>query len=249
MVGKLTSPRSPELTRTLERLIPQGARPEAITAALQEIVAHHRQDARTLTELISLTGLPRPRVAGALDKLVGADMAARGLRADCSVCQLRTFVPLPRAAQTPSCPGCGSQAAYASTTRDEPTLFYQLNTLLDQASANGVLGHLFGAAAVLAEHPDASLILVANLTYDGHHHETDLLGIDGTTVLAGEAKTAAAAFTPQQIANDVNISRRIGATKHLMVCLQTLAESTINLAQRACDDAELQLQVIDPSKI
>lgn len=157
-------------------------------------------------------------------------------------------MPLPQAAQTPNCPGCGSQAGYASTSRNEPTLFYQLNTLLDQASANGVLGHLFGAATVLAEHPDAYLILGANLTYDGVQQETDLLGVQGTTVIAGEAKTTAGWFAPQQIAKDTGISRRIGAATHLMVCLEEIPQPTIDSSQQACNDAGLELRIIDPTR-
>jgi hypothetical protein len=247
VTGKLTSPRSKDLTRALEQLIPQGAKPDDIATALQALVAR-QHDARTLDDLRSRTGLPRARVAIALDRLVNAGMAARGLRADCAICQLRTFMPLPRAAQIPTCDGCGSQAGYASTTRNEPTLFYQLNTLLDQASANGVLGHLFGAATVLADHPDAYLLLGANLTYDGLQQETDLLGVQGTTVLAGEAKTTAGWFTPEQIAKDVKISQRLQATTHLMVCLEELPQSTVDLAQRACSDAGLELRTIDPSR-
>ena len=215
--------------------------------ALQAIVAR-QQDARTLSELRGLTRLTRAQVAVVLERLLAADMAARGLRADCPVCQLHTFMPLPNAAQIPACPGCGSQADYASITQDEPTLFYQLNTLLDQASANGVLGHLFGAATVLAEHPEAYLILGANLTSEDLQQETDILGVYGRTLLAGEAKTSAEWFTAEQIAKDVRISSHIGATTHLMVSLDPLPDSTVDHAQAACDEAGLELKVVDPRR-
>jgi hypothetical protein len=72
--------------------------------------------------------------------------------------------------------------------------------------------------------------------------------VQGTTVLAGEAKTTAGWFTPEQIAKDVKISQRLRATTHLMVCLEELPQSTVDLAQRACNDAGLELRTIDPSR-
>lgn len=97
--------------------------------------------------------------------------------------------------------------------------------------------------AHLIQEVDAIFIVPGlDVSFDvGQVAEVDLFGVRQGSVLAGEAKTSAAAFTSQQVVRDVEIARLLGADVHLMVCLEPLTPETVQRAGDACRDAGIEL--------
>src|SRR5207245_4283176 len=101
-------------------------------------------------------------VVDILNRLSFAGLVHRGLVTECAACAINSFSPLPNVDPIATCPACGSRGRFAGDGTG-PQLHYRLNALLDQASANGVLGHLYAAAGLQREDKDAYLIAGANI--------------------------------------------------------------------------------------
>jgi hypothetical protein len=120
--------------------------------------------------------------------------------------------------------------------------------LLDQASANGVLGHLYAAAVLRREDDAAFLMPGASIRRPtGKPSEADVLALNGERITSGEVKQSAKGFTLIQIRKDIALSAEIGASRHLMVCLEQLPTEITTYASKITVKAGLQLVVLDGS--
>lgn len=175
---------------------------------LRRLAAANRVTMRTLPEIAShdLCSRPsRPAAAAALQDLVTCGMVLRGLRADCPVCSAQHLYELDQARPVPRCPGCGSDAAYATDNRGEPALYYRINTLVQTLSVNGGLAPLAATSLLVAE--GAYVVPGAQLRHDGNAaDEVDLLGWRDHTLFAGEAKMSAHQLSISDHGKDISKS-------------------------------------------
>jgi hypothetical protein len=176
-------------------------------------------------------------------------MVMRGLRADCPVCLVEHLYGLDQAQPVPACPGCGNDAAYAvDDGTGEPALYYRINTLVQTLSHNGGLAPLAATALLTAE--GAYVVPGANLYQgDAMTGEVDLLGWQGETLFAGEAKMSAAGLNASDHDEDVAKSVLVGASEHLTICLESVPSETRQAIQSACDRAGISLRVLDQPEL
>lgn len=120
------------------------------------------------------------------------------------------------------------------------------NALFDRASGNGALVHLFDMASLLQREPELQAVLGADVTFsDGSHKEADFIGLAGSRILGGEAKSRAADFTNARIQRDISLSKRIGASVHIMICLERISLGQFATAERLAQRADVALWVIE----
>ena len=149
--------------------------------------------------------------------------------------------------QTIACPGCGSPAALAvDPERGESALHCRLNSLVDRASDNGVLVHLLTVAALRRRDSKAHVYPGANLSAAGRKpREADIVGLLGSEIWLGEAKTSAGSFTPKQIEDDLSLAVRLRAAHYLMSCLEPVGEDARRVASAVCEEARIKLWVLE----
>lgn len=68
-------------------------------------------------------------------------------------------------------------------------------------------------------------------------------------MFAGEVKTSASEFTTEQLTRDVALSKALGIDLHLMACINQIPDHTKTTARQLCDDANLELLVLDKSQL
>lgn len=192
--------------------------------------------------------------AAALETLVNRQWAERGFEIACTHCGISTFVPM---ADVPTrgpaiCGGCQSPQSY-TLAKTTPKVVYRLDALVDRASDQGVLPHLLVIAALTAQDPDSSLLPGANVTFsdspDEDGPEVDIFGVHQARVLAGEVKTKAVDFTPDQLARDVDLSKRLRADAHLLAAIDTVPADTEAAARGLRCDAGLELLVLSQPQL
>jgi hypothetical protein len=199
-----------------------------------------QEDARADPQRLNLTV-----VVEILDHLSFAGLVHRGLVTECAACGISSFSPLPTVDPIATCPACGSRGRFAGDGTG-PQLQYRLNALLDQASANGVLGHLYAVAGLKREDENTYIIAGASIERsDGSRSETDVLAISRDRITSGEVKQSAKRFTPEQVDHDIALSVEIGANRHLMACLEPLPKPITALAARLAAKHGLRLVVLD----
>jgi len=225
-VVELTTPRAEQLRRQLRNLHPEGV--TVNRAVADRLVAEwgHRGE-RRYRDASQVSNLS----AGSLETLVDQQWAERGFEIACTNCGISTFVPM---ADVPSrgaaiCDGCQSPQRY-TLGKATPKVVYRLDALIDRASDQGVLPHLLVIAALTAQDPDSSLLPGVNLAFPDSpgedDPEVDIFGVHQARVLAGEVKTKAGYFTPDQLARDVDLSRRLRADVHLLAAIDTVPAET-----------------------
>jgi hypothetical protein len=244
---------TPESSRDLIRHLknsPNLTGPEK--QELKTLAAANRVTMRTLGGIASHSladARSRKEVAAALQELVTASMVVHGLRADCPVCALQHLFRLDEAHPVPHCPGCGAEAAYnVDDNTGEPVLYYRLNTLVQVLSHNGGLAPLAATALLASE--GANLVPGAQIFRDRTEAgEVDLLGWQGETLFAGEAKMSANQIAASDHDKDVSKSVLVGADTHFAVCLELIPAEAQDALQSACDRAGINLVVLDSSKL
>jgi hypothetical protein len=245
VTAAMTPHPSPRIEKALARIPSQiTADPDVATVAqeLRDITARARAKPMTLGDIASHRevherGLSRQDVSSVLAAMVARGLARWGFERRCDLCGLSELVPLADAAPVPRCTGCGMDAAYV--IRDgEPELHYVLGSLLLRVSRNGGLAPLAGAAAFRQQ--GWYIVPGADIPAKGER-ETDLLGWKSDKLLTGEAKTAAALFTAENIARDLEWAASIGATSYVLICPQTLPNPLIEQAQQAASTHDVEL--------
>jgi hypothetical protein len=248
-VVELTTPRAERLRRELRNLHAQGVVVDQ--AVVDRLVAEwgHRGERRYRdASQVSKSS------AGVLETLVDRQWAERGFEIACTNCGISTFVPM---ADVPTrgpaiCAGCQSPQRY-TLAKATPKVVYRLDALVDRASDQGVLPHLLVVAALTAQASDSSLLPGVNLTFphspDKDDPEVDIFGVHQARVLAGEVKTKAADFTPDQLARDIDLSKRLRADVHLLAAIDTVPAKTEAAARKLCCDAGLELLVLSQPQL
>lgn len=248
VISALTGPSSKRLVQELKSQTKlTGEQAEVVAARLGPRLNPVAMTAKQIRKVAGTDSGPLalPEVVDILDRLSVAGLIHRGLVTECPSCGIDSFAPLPNVDSMATCPACGSRGRFGGDTTG-PQLHYRLNALLDQASANGVLGHLYAAAALEREDENTFLMAGANIKrLDGTHSETDVLALNGDRITSGEVKQSAKWFTPTQIQDDIALSAEIGAARHLMACLEALPLAMIARASKLSANAGLQLVVLD----
>jgi hypothetical protein len=219
---------------------------EAVGAILGRLDARPPRLERSALEIRRTTGLQLAEVLATLDELAFAGLLERGLTTECDECGLRSFQGFGEISPRAICPACGSRAHFAGDAKG-PQLHYRLNALLDRASANGALVHLYAVAALVKENAGALVLPGADVTRaNGTSAELDLLGLVGRVVFGGEAKRSAAAFTNEQLERDVALTREVGGTRHVMVCLDEIPRKAVENARKIAAANRVDLVTLSP---
>ncbi len=130
------------------------------------------------------------------------------------------------------------------------TIYYRLNSYLDRASDQGVLPHLLVIAKLTHQHPRSYFLPGTNLRFEGDDGaEVDIFGVRTGEVVAGEVKTKAADFTAGQIARDTELSKRLGATTHLLAAIDDVPDNIATVAKEACHSLALNLIVLQKADL
>jgi len=219
---------------------------ETVAAILAGLDARPPRVERSALDIRHLTRLKLEEVLTMLDELAFSGLVERGLVNDCGECGVRSFQPFPEVNSKATCPACGSRGRFAGD-KTGPMVHYRLNALLDRASAQGALVHLYAVAALLREDRTMLVLPGADITRpDGTAAEIDILGLAGAAVLGGEAKRSASWFTDPQVDRDIALTAELGGTRHLMVCLEPLPSSAIDSAKELAEAANVDLAVLCP---
>jgi ribosomal protein S27E len=189
-------------------------------------------------------------VAGAalaeLDRLIQHLMAERGLVVKCNECGMRSFVRLDQSREPITCPACSSSAAYQSDKSGEPQMHYRLNSLLETASGQGIVPHMFGIAGLMRRDPQTYVLPASDVFKNGKPlGEADLVCLSSSEVLVGEAKRTRAWFSGRQIRRDVQLAIEMGATTYVMVCMEPLGAELDQMALQIATKRGLSLLAID----
>ncbi|MFG2814406.1 hypothetical protein [Streptomyces sp. NPDC048410] len=193
----------------------------------------------------SLQGIGPKNALPALERACSLGWAERGMAIDCQHCRVKSFIPLVDVGQEARCPGCGTASSFLGTA-EAVDLHYRLNSFMDRASDQGVLPHLMAITALARRQPQSHFLPGANLHFDASERsEVDIYGTFGGNMLAGELKTRAAEFHPDQTARDVALSKRLGVDVHLMAAIDTIPVETIAHARQLCEQQGIDLLVLD----
>ncbi|MFJ3205579.1 hypothetical protein [Streptomyces sp. NPDC086989] len=172
----------------------------------------------------------------------------RGLGLDCDQCRLHSFIPLQSSGGRAVCPACSAPALYQRENNKKAVeVVYRLNAFIDRAVDNGVLPHLLVIAALQDIDPSTYLLPGVDVYVgdDDRKQEVDVFGVHEGRVLAGEVKVKAAEFSKHdQIARDVELSRRLGADIHLMAATDMIDDALQDEARERCERAGLELLVL-----
>jgi hypothetical protein len=244
-VAELTTPRSRQLERELRSLREQGAD----DAELVELAARWGgRSERRYRSAQELSQVGKTRALEVLEKLCAIEWAERGLEINCSNCGVRSFVPLPGASakSQPRCPGCGTLQGFTADAKSSGlSMFYRLDTFVDRASDQGILPHLLVIAALARRSPHSWVLPGVTLSFvDGLKAEADIFGVHDSRVIAGEVKTSAAEFSPEQMARDAELSVRLGADVHLLAAVGEIGDETAETAATLCRAAGVDLLIL-----
>ncbi len=245
VITRLTTPRSQELQRELAELRAESAIDEKIAKLAESWGGRAERRYRSASQINLAKRFNAP---GVLERLCEVGWAERGLRILCPKCGLRTFILLTETSSRATCPGCQSPARYdISSTL---TIYYRLNSYLDRASDQGVLPHLLVIAELTHQHPRSYFLAGTNLRFESDDEaEVDIFGVRTGEVVAGEVKTKAADFTAEQIARDTELSKRLGATTHLLAAIDDVPDNIATVAKEACHSLALNLIVLQKADL
>ncbi len=206
---------------------------------------------RSVSELVSEE--QAAETTDLFERLTSVGLMYRGLALRCGTCLVQSFVELSATGARPTCPGCGADASYVIDQRRKSgvSVHYRLNALLDRAANGGVLptlaaaGHLEQATAergveVMHLVPGADVYVE-----DQHIGEIDILGFLGQEVVAGEVKTSAEDFTPEQIDKDLKIAVAVGADVYVVASTGAIGQAQRAVAREKADEAGCHLMIID----
>ena len=243
VITLLKTPRSRSMERSLRQARAEGSADEDLKKMAAEWGGRVQRRFRSLRQI-------RGEVEGgcggsAIETLSGSRWAERGLRINCDLCMMNSFIPIQTASPDPQCPACGA-TGQTYEPKGDPELHYRLNSLVDRAADQGIIPHLYAVAQLQASNSLTHLLPGVKFTLsDGTSGEVDLYGVHEGSVVAGEAKTKAEEFTEEQIKRDIKLSAQLAADIHLMVCVEPIAETTRTFAQEYAETAGIELSIID----
>lgn len=240
----LTTPRSRALLRELQRAATSDSgRLVEIAATWGGRSERRYRNARQLREAVG------PESIRALECLASMKWAERGFEVQCDRCGVASFVPVPNLREGTACPGCAARATL-STDRVGPIVVYRLNSFVDRASDQGVLPHLLVIAALkrreAASHLVPGVVFPVDASGTG---EVDIFGTMGPTVVAGEVKTSAGAFSVKQIRRDVAVTRRLGADVHIMAAVDDIPGDVSDVLEQQARRKNLETIVLGRSEL
>ncbi len=248
VIRSLQTPRSSELARELRRLTSDGNHNDA---RLVETAMAWGGRAERRHQSIGELSLPNDLALNAIEALVQARWAERGLTIDCSSCTLRSFVRLGTAPEAGSCEACGASQSYKLSSAG-PEIRYRLHALLDRASDQGVVPHLQTYAVLRKVSNDTWLLPSINLVGHGSGHpaEVDLFGIHRGAVLAGEVKTNSKQFDTSQIERDIELSRLLRADCHVMAASSgSFTAVQIKQARDLAEKSAMEVLVVERNSV
>ncbi|MGW2273464.1 hypothetical protein [Streptomyces yangpuensis] len=235
-----------ELRRLNEGRYPDWLPLEEAKELAREFGGRQERKFRSATNVLS--GWTALDVTPGLETACAQGWVERGLGLDCDQCRLHSFIPLRATSGSAVCPACSAPALYQRENNKKAIeVVYRLNAFIDRAVDNGVLPHLLVVAALKDIDPSTHLLPGVDVYFDGDDvkQEVDVFGIHEGKVLAGEVKVKAAEFSKNdQIARDVELSRRLGADIHLMAATDVIDDALQDEARDRCDRAGLELLVL-----
>ncbi|MFD8544977.1 hypothetical protein [Streptomyces sp. NPDC059649] len=247
LVG-LTTPRSDHLVKRFKELAGEVRDNEALRALAGDWGGRAERVFRMPQDII--TGLGADSLVPALERACEEGWVERGLGIICSQCKVKSFVPLSDVAGVAQCPGCSAPSRYVRENGKAVALHYRLNSYIDRASDLGTLPHLLVVEYLIGEHPHSSFLPGVNLHFGGGKQlESDIYGIWGGKILAGEVKTQASDFNDTQLEKDVEISRRLGVDIHLIASVDTMPREIREKAERLCANHDLDLLILDERQL
>ncbi len=236
-LSSLTTPRSKELLKELERVRASGMPLDAFEQLANNWGQRSERLFKNARDVIGSGGS-----LAALETLVGLGWAQRGLEVRCPVCGVKSFVALADTVSTGQCPGCFSEQPYTADNK-QLDLKYRLSTFIDRCGDQGMMPPLLVIAALRAKSEHLHVLPGVNLQFpDGHSSETDIFGVHDGKVFAGEVKTQASKFTQGQVERDVDTSKRLGVDVHIMASLDEIPAETVTRARELCERAGIQLR-------
>lgn len=243
-IRSLTTPRSKSLVNELSRVMGVGELTEEILNLARGWAV---QGKRIYRDASAIPGMPGAASATALERLCALGWAERGLEIKCTTCHTSSFLELgsvfPKGGAT--CPACDDSQQYTMASGG-PTLFYRLDGLVDRASDQGVFPHLLTIAALRERQTESWFMPGVDLIFDDEsRNEADVVGLLGGRLIVGEVKTSASEFTPQQLAKDVEVARRLGADIYVMAAPDDVNAETRAIAERLCNEAQVALMVLE----
>jgi hypothetical protein len=242
-IRDLTTPRSKELERELTTKRELG-HPNADLAELAASWGGRvERRFRPATELKT-----KGASQSAAEALAAVSWAERGFAVKCSLCLLRSFVPLAETTSSPQCPACKANQQYEGS--GEPAVHYRLNPVIDRASDQGVMPHLAALAVLRKRRAHTFLFPGIDVKFpDGTKNEVDLYGVHDGLIVAGEAKTSSKDFTLEQIKRDVDLSSRLNADIHLVVSNEVLNDAVVNDVVLLTNRADLKALIIEGTEV
>ena len=246
VIESLRTRRSQDLERALQRVLEHVSPTDELRTRLEALASEWGQRSkRRFLPISEIKGLGE-NTGSAVERLCFRSWAERGLKIRCGQCRIRSFVPLPETTPEPQCPACGATNTRFEPAGGGPEMHYRLNARVDRAADQGIIPHLFADAVLTAEDPQTFLLQGVDVTFeDGRKKEVDLYGITRGKVVAGEAKTSPAEFTPEQLASDIKLSVALAADTHLMVSTGEIPRTTKKQARQLAEAQGLDLRLID----
>jgi hypothetical protein len=247
-IRAMTTPRSKSLIRELTQIIGEGE----LTPQIMEVAQSWAvQGKRTYKNVSGISGIGGAVAARALERLCELGWAERGLEIKCTTCHSSSFLELDsvRTKSGAKCPACDDTQRYTGTGTG-PTVFYRLDGLVDRASDQGVFPHLLTIAALTQREAHSYFLPGVDVVFDdGSKNEADVIGLYGGRYVVGEVKTSASEFTAQQLEKDVGVAQRLQADVYLMAAPDQISGETRSLAEGLCQEAQLELIVLDKSDL
>ena len=254
VIESLRTHRSQDLERALRRAVEQLSPTDELRDRLEELASEWGQRSkRSYLPISNIKGLGE-NAGEAVELLCSRSWVERGLKIKCDQCRIRSFVPLAETTPEPHCPTCGAtnpRFEPANGNPDNgPEMHYRLNARVDRAADQGVIPHLFADAVLTADDPQTFLLHGVDVTFeDGTNKEVDLYGITAGNVVAGEAKTNPADFTPNQLVSDIELSAALAADTHLLVSTGEIPHTTEEQARQLAEARDLNLLLIDSRRL
>lgn len=243
----MTSTPSDRIEKAVKKAL-GDAEPDADIRAALDQIAQRKVPNLTAVDLAGRMKLSDKSLAGkTLELLTGLGLVKRSLVIDCRSCNARSNISLTSVANSSAtCPVCDSSEEYVSNqSTGEPAIHYALNGLLDLAGNGGVLPHIATLARLRRLNPATFLHLSTEIEGLPKKPEVDLLGYMDHDFVAGEVKSVAAHFDEKQVQRDFDVSVGVGATIHIVGCLEPLTPEVLNRVVEHRNRTGLRVLVMD----
>lgn len=248
-VVHLTTPRATAYRREMEQMRASGLSSDEIDEFCARWGGRGERRYDSANGFIARVGKSALEPVAAMETLCAIGWAERGFETDCGRCGIRSFVPLAVAESAARCPGCRGVTAYTRSL-DSVVLHYRLNTLIDRASDQGVIPHLLAIAALIERDPLTNLLGGTLATFPGDVvREIDIAGIHGQQYIAGEVKSKAVDFTPDQLTRDFDTSARLGVDTHLLAAVDDIPTQIEESARARAEAAGLQIVILSRAEL